>query len=181
MGIEFTDILAAIENVIENSWVDNSALVIVAAAYMLLWLLGKLFSYRSFGAAYQVPTERKEYSTDLLRGLHVTGLSHPLINEFNVLANKKDTLKLAMYLAMYQPSIHEVNEFVQSAEELTSDSNIGTVNVEEFWELAHFESNSNRLRILNQDDLRSLCRHHKKNHKFIKKVKKQIASLGNYR
>lgn len=163
--------------IFQSAWVNSGALVIVASAYILLWSIGKLLSFRSVGGAYQLATERKEYSTNLLRGLHVTGLSHPLLNEFNVLADKKDTLKLAMYLAIYQPSIQEVDEFVQNADELTNNSKLDAAKGGGIWELAHFESNSNRFRILDQDDLQSICHHQKKIHKLINK--EFIRKFGN--
>lgn len=151
----------------QELWANDNALTYVAVAYALLWSIGKLLSRVRGPVLHSSSVRQPVTGNSDLGGLHVSGISYPLVEEFNTLADKKDMLQLAVNIAIHQPSVQEVGEIVRSAETLNEDLQMNLAQDSAFLGMAQSDSTSESLRTLNQDDLRSICIHYKQPRKLI--------------
>ncbi len=147
-----------------------AALTEVALTYALLWAIGRLLARESNRLENQIAATPTKSCDGVLRGLHVSGVTEELIGLFESLAAKKDTLKLAMYLAIYQPTIREVEELLQTAEELRLCSQIDKTDNDAFLAMAQSDSDVECIKRLSQDELRSIRNLHNKTRKLINRA-----------
>lgn len=159
----------------QGSWVNDNALMYVALAYALLWSIGKLLS--RVPLVQQGNVRHPVTGGSDLGGLHVSGISQALVKEFNTLVDKKDMLQLAINIAIHQPSVLEVGEFIRSVEALNEDLKMNLAQDSAFLGMAQSGSTSESLRTLDQDDLRSICIHYQQPCKLINRD--FISKFGN--
>ncbi|WP_455202769.1 hypothetical protein [Kaarinaea lacus] len=92
---------------------DHIPLIIVIATIVLLWVLGKYVSRQAQGltiapqAATAIPQSKM-----FADGLHIEEMSNVLIKELQDIITRQDEKELIYFLARYQPSFIELNQYL---------------------------------------------------------------------
>ena len=174
---EFTGV---IESAFTQTLTQHGSTLVVAVAILTLWLLGKLVTsaQRRLAQKPRSPeTLSLGVSTELPQGIHVSGLTQTLLEELKKLVQKKDKLKLAVFFAVHQPTIQEVESLLESIE-IKQDRHRD--------ELAEFITGSENLKntlrsenpdTLNHQDIELIREHNKNEQKLINKS--FVSKFGN--
>ena len=101
---------------------DLNPLLLVALSLVILWLVGKglaraskrLTNVRSLKRRAQI---LKKTSVEIMPGLHVGGLDERLTKELSSIIDKKDELKVAIFLAIHRPIFYEIEDFIDKLRE----------------------------------------------------------------
>ena len=101
---------------------DLNPLLLVALSLVILWLVGKglaraskrLTNVRSLKRRAQI---LKKTSVEIMPGLHVGGLDERLTKELSFIIDKKDELKVAIFLAIHRPIFYEIEDFIDKLRE----------------------------------------------------------------
>jgi len=184
LNSDYKEIVELLQTMAVEFLAQHSAILEVIASIVILWSLGKLLGSRKqrLAANQTTPstsaTQEESDTFPLSQSLHVDGLSASLLQELNILIKRKDMLRLAIFFAIHQPSIREI-EFLfksiqgkQSAEHdhIMLNFLVATKNIS-------IDLQSETLRKLTQNDITSILTHYQKKQKLIDK--NFITKFGN--
>lgn len=101
---------------------DLNSLYLVGFSILSLWLTGRLLSRASNRISNVQSLRRraqilKKTSIEISPGFHVGGLDDSLVKELVGLINKKDELKVTIFLAIHRPIFYEIEDFIDKLRE----------------------------------------------------------------
>ena len=97
-------------------------LFLVAITLFTLWFLGKVFAR----SAKRITNSRtlkqraqilKRFSVEITPGLHVSGLDEQKVEELKKSIQRKDDLRIAIFLATHRPFIYELEDLLEKLKE----------------------------------------------------------------
>lgn len=101
---------------------ELNPLFLVALSLVILWLVGKGLARAAKRISNVQSLKRraqilKKSSVEILPGLHVGGLDDKLTKELSLLIEKRNELKVAIFLALHRPIFYEIEDLIDKLRE----------------------------------------------------------------